>query len=83
MPSQQERDNILSKIVAIGDKLYKVPSFSDVDISYIVDLKVGICECQVGQNGSVCKHQYLLWVSNIESTRFWMVTNEGNMMKSL
>ena len=31
-------------------------------------MNVGICECHEGQNGSVCKHQYLLWVSNIETT---------------
>ena len=78
MPSQQEKDNILSKIAAIGDKLYKVPSFSDVHISYTVDMNVGICECHVGQNGSVCKHQYLLWVSNIESTSNFLPFLDAN-----
>ena len=68
LPSQKEKEQIVKNVVSIGEKLYTVPSFSNSEQTYAVDMNVGICECHEGQNGSVCKHQYLLWVSNIETT---------------
>ena len=55
-----------------------LPRITFVDISYTVDMNVGICECHVGQNWSVCKHQYLLWVSNIESTSNFLSFLDAN-----
>ena len=48
--------------------MYIVPSFSNPEVSYTVDMDVGVCECHVGQTGSACKHQYILWTSSLESS---------------
>ena len=47
----------------IGNYLYKVPSESQSDVSYVVDTFLGICECPVGKSGAPCKHQFVLWTS--------------------
>ena len=67
MPTQNEKEQLLSKVVLISEKLYTVPSVSNSELTCTVDMNVGVCECHEGQNGSVCKHQYLLWVSHFEN----------------
>ena len=55
----------------IGESLFKMPSITTVGVTYIVDMKIGICECNVRQNGDVCKHQYILWAfGKAASTNF-------------
>lgn len=47
-----------------GNNQFTVPSFTDNtenDTSYLVDMNINVCQCMIGCNGSVCKHQYLLW----------------------
>ena len=68
LPDQKEKENIINNVHLISEKMYKVPSFTDPSIKYTVDMNVGVCECHQGQNGSVCKHQYILWAWNIENT---------------
>ena len=71
VPEKEEKERILNDVVSIGEKLYSVPSFTNRDVTYTVDMNIGICECHEGLNGSVCKHQYILWVSGTEkSTNF-------------
>ena len=33
--------------------------------SYTVNITFGICSCMVGKDSSPCKHQYVLWVTNV------------------
>ena len=33
--------------------------------SYAVNITFGICSCMVGKDSSPCKHQYVLWVTNV------------------
>lgn len=33
--------------------------------SYTVDMTLGMCSCEVGKDGSLCKHQCILWSANI------------------
>ena len=33
--------------------------------SYTVDMTLGMCSCEAGKDGSLCKHQYILWSANI------------------
>ena len=61
MPPHDEVVRVGGNVENIGDNLYKVPSFSKDVSSYLVDMNSNVCECQVGRNGSVCKHQYILW----------------------
>ena len=50
LPTQNEKEQIIDKIVLIGEKLYTVPSFSNSELTYTVDMNVGVCECHEGQN---------------------------------
>lgn len=34
-------------------------------LSYTVNITFGICSCMVGKDSSPCKHQYVLWVTNV------------------
>lgn len=40
-----------------GNGKYTVQSQSVESLQYSVDLEAGFCECNVGENGSLCKHQ--------------------------
>ena len=50
-------------VVEHGFNQFTVPSFSDESdvTTYLVDMNLNVCQCIIGCNGSVCKHQYLLW----------------------
>ena len=39
------------------DERYLVSSSSHTGVVYVVDMKVGLCECPQGQTGGICKHQ--------------------------
>ena len=32
-------------------------------LSYTVDMTIGLCSCEVGKDGSPCKHQFMLWAA--------------------
>ena len=51
--------------VEFGNNLFTVPSLSNPNKMYMVDMVVGRCECHVGLNGSPCKHQFFLWSNNL------------------
>ena len=40
-------------------------SFTLNNVSYVVDMNLGMCECENGMDGSACKHQYVLWANII------------------
>ena len=46
----------LDAVIPLGDDKYQVKSQSTAS-HYTVDLQAGFCECTVGENGSLCKHQ--------------------------
>lgn len=63
-------------ITNVGDSLYKVPSDSKPDISYLVDAAVGLCTCFSGKNGGPCKHQYIVMKTfNITPWNFFPVND--------
>ncbi|KAK8398892.1 hypothetical protein O3P69_004174 [Scylla paramamosain] len=39
------------------DEQYLVSSSSHTGVVYVVDMKIGLCECPQGQMGDICKHQ--------------------------
>lgn len=47
----------LELVTPLGNGKYKVKSQSTPSLQYTVDLETGFCECNVGENGSLCKHQ--------------------------
>ncbi|XP_045107496.1 uncharacterized protein LOC123502382 isoform X1 [Portunus trituberculatus] len=47
----------LDSVTPLGNGKYKVNSHSTPSLQYTVDLETGFCECNVGENGSLCKHQ--------------------------
>ena len=53
------------KIVHVGGHTYLVPSESDTDITYLVDMDMRLCSCPMGQLRGPCKHKYLVSVSKI------------------
>ena len=61
IPDKDTLSQIAANVISLGGKLFQVPSFDQQDTTYSVDMNVGICECENGRNGSVCKHQFLLW----------------------
>ena len=32
---------------------------------YTVDMSIGTCSCEIGKDGTPCKHQYVLWSANL------------------
>lgn len=34
-------------------------------LRYIVDMSIGVCSCPRGKDGAPCKHQYLIWATNL------------------
>lgn len=58
------------KIVTRADDLYVVPSFTNPELSYLVDMNIGLCACEVGQNGTPRKHQYIIWTRIGKSQNF-------------
>ena len=62
LPPPSIHASIVERILHNGGSVYQVPSFSDHLTTYCVDMDIGICDCSVGQNGSVCKYQYFVWV---------------------
>ena len=35
------------------------------NLRYIVDMSIGVCSCRRGKVGAPCKHQYLIWATNL------------------
>lgn len=44
-------------VTHMGDLHYSIKSQSEEGTLYSVDLAIGLCTCNVGENGRVCKHQ--------------------------
>ena len=61
---------IAEKIVKRGESTYLVPSFTDASLQYCVDMELGICNCDVGNDGSPYKHQYVVWKNHLSSSNF-------------
>jgi hypothetical protein len=54
------KDANLEKIRQISDSTYTVPSATQVDVEYTIDIDLGVCSCHVGCSGAFCKHQAAL-----------------------
>ncbi len=67
MPPVNVLNEIATKVVSLGNETFKVPSFSNPDLEYLVDMNLGRCECPKGINGAPCKHQYLLWIKQFSA----------------
>ena len=65
--SEDQIARIEDSIRYMEGNIYTVASFTKNDRTYVVDMDSGICECLKGQCGSVCKHQYFIWVRKISS----------------
>jgi len=35
---------------------------------FFVDISIGVCSCDKGQDGSPCKHQYLIWAAKLTNS---------------
>ena len=62
IPGKEAQVDMIAKTIFLTNNTFKVPSLTS-DNFYIVDMNLGICECKVGQDGNVCKHQYVLWAN--------------------
>ena len=70
-PTSLETSTMLSNCSNQGDNIFVVPSASTANKSYVVDMNLGICECEVGKTGGPCKHQFILWTNQkATSTNF-------------
>ena len=63
LPNKAQIDTVLSKLVKLSENIFVVPSFSTDGVVYTVDMNVGVYECDSGKEGSICKHQYVLWAN--------------------
>ena len=59
-PDALQLSKMEAGLIDYGNNVFSVPS-ATTEATYIVDLNISRCDCQVGQNGSNCKHQYVLW----------------------
>lgn len=48
-------------IEQISENLYSVRSATKADVTYVVDVAVGICSCDFGLTGRFCKHQAAIY----------------------
>jgi hypothetical protein len=55
-PTSEEQQSAMAKITKVGDNMYRVPSISKEDQTYLVDMDSGFCKCKTGMNVSPCKH---------------------------
>ena len=68
-PTDEEFIRMQNSVVMHGQGVFTVQSLSQPEITYLVDMNVGICECIIGKTGAPCKHQYVLWVLQKSSNR--------------
>ncbi len=62
--------------------IFIVKSFNQDNTKYVVDMSLGLCECKAGVNGSVCKHQYVLWANKVaQGTNFLPIFSQQQRMK--
>ena len=52
-------------IVHVAGHTYLVPSESDPDTSYLVDMAMRLCSCPMGKLRGPCKHKYIVSVSKM------------------
>ena len=64
LPPSDVLDGISKNVVSVGNEIFKVPSFTCLNVEYLVDMSLSQCECAIGINGAPCKHQYLLWLKH-------------------
>ena len=62
LPNFKDHEKIKATIVQTLGSLYTISSFTIAMVRYVVDMDVGMCNCSVGSDGSVCKHQYFVWL---------------------
>ena len=49
-----------SLIENLGDNQFKVPSETQNDVFYFVDMTLGLCECAMGLSKGPCKHKHIV-----------------------
>ena len=47
----------VEKIQQLSDNMFTMPSQTDCNVNYTVDMFLGYCTCHVGNTGGPCKHQ--------------------------
>ena len=67
LPPINVLDERAMQVESVGSETFKVPSFSNPDITYLVDMNLARCERPKGMNGAPCKHQYLLWIKQFST----------------
>ena len=63
VPNYDDMKFLSAHVKDLGDNRYQVQSFDQGNdqedgVEYLVDMTCNICECPVGRDGSVCKHQH-------------------------
>ncbi|KAK7883018.1 hypothetical protein WMY93_029192 [Mugilogobius chulae] len=67
VPTEEEQRRLTSSIKEFPNDVFEVDSLSETGQRYTVDMVLGCCSCDQGKDGSPCKHQYVLWASNISN----------------
>ena len=49
----------------------------------MVVMSLGVCSCESGKDGSPCKHQYLLWATNLENCLNFVPVQSPELQQSL
>ena len=76
VPATVKREMIRRNIKSAGKILLRVPSRIEADQYYTVDMTIGVCECAVGFDGSLCTHQHSIWAENLAgSLNFVLIFN--------
>ena len=47
-------------IESLGNHIYKIPSETVPNLSYVVDTFMCVCECKIDSTGVPCKHQFVI-----------------------
>ncbi|XP_078702577.1 uncharacterized protein LOC144928219 [Branchiostoma floridae x Branchiostoma belcheri] len=82
VPTEEEQTTYLSSVEQFENQVFRISSGSRPGQSHTVDMTVGVCSCAVGQDGSPCRHQYVLWAAGkAHCVNFVSVTNSEERQK--
>ena len=82
LPCDDKVEEMVQTSEKLCENVYKVPSENDSSVAYLVDMFLGSCECEIGNNGAPCKHQCIIWSRlNIPNPNFMPYFDKGERMR--
>ena len=72
LPRPEKQLQMVERLRQINQNSYYIPSSTDESKTYFVDMNLCTCECEIGQSGAPCKHQYVIWVHVLKKSNIFL-----------